>query len=696
MPKKAEKNQWYAMKVNQAKSHADVYIYGVIGWEITPRGLIQQIQEHDDLKSMTVHINSVGGFIGDGLTILNTLRQHKAKITTIVEGYGLSMGSVIAQAGDERLMADNALMMIHRAQGGAFGDASDMAKEAEILEKHEKALIKEYVRVMDASTEEIQAMLNEETWFTADEALAAGLVGEIIEGIELDESENKIPEHHWQAVADAAYKHAPSGFTQRMQVHLPQQKGQTMPKKIEDKDPVKVSPEPKPAAPQAAEPTLDAQAIARQAVAAENQRQTAIRGVFANAKSIIGDAEAATLQESCLADIDCDKAKAQDMALTAIGKKAPGPVGSHAIVVEDEKDKFKTGVALYLASRAGTLTQAEKNKNYSNNFRGKSLATLAELSLKINGAATNGLSKMQLIGNAFTHSSGDFSSLLANVAEKSMLKGYDEAEETFQIWTAAGEASDFKPISRVDLNSFPSLGKVPEGAEYKYGTIGDRGETVQIATYGKMFGITRQAIINDDLSGFTRIPQRMGRAAIRTVGDLVYAILTGNPNMSDGTALFHADHSNLLTAAGISTPSVDKMRVAMGIQTDASDNAHALNIRLAHLIVPLALEGTANVVRDSEFEVGASTKNNTTPNSVRGTFGVVADARLDTASADAWYGSANAGSHDTIEVTYLDGQDTPYLEAAKGWEKDGVDFKVRIDAAASPLDFRTLAKNAGV
>lgn len=285
--------------------------------------------------------------------------------------------------------------------------------------------------------------------------------------------------------------------------------------------------------------------------------------------------------------------------------------------------------------------------------------------------------------------------MLVNLANKSMLKGWEEAEETFQLWTNKGTLPDFKQAKRVDLNAFPSLAQVRDGAEYTYATVGDRGETIQLATYGKLFSLTRQTIINDDLDAFTRIPMKMGRAAIRTVGDLVYAVLTSNPTMSDSVALFHASHSNLPTGAAISTTSVDAMRAAMAKQTDGGSNASALNIRLANLIVPVALEGTAKVVRDSEFEVGASTKNNTTPNTVRGTFEVISDARLDASSASVWYGAANPGMHDTVEVAYLDGNEAPVLEQQAGWSVDGTEFKVRMDAGVSPLDFRTLSKNAG-
>jgi hypothetical protein len=302
------------------------------------------------------------------------------------------------------------------------------------------------------------------------------------------------------------------------------------------------------------------------------------------------------------------------------------------------------------------------------------------------------MDKMALVAAAFTHTGSDFPLLLQNVADKAMLKGYEEADETFQKWTSKGVLGDFKPGKRVDLNSFPTLKKIEDGGEYTYATVGDRGETVQLATYGKKFPITRQTIINDDLDAFSKIPRRMGRAAIRTIGDLVYAILTSNPAMRDNVALFHANHKNLMAGSGISTGSVDAMRVLMGKQTDG--NA-ILNIRLAQLLVPLALEGTASVVRDSEYEVGAASKNNTIPNFVRGTFEVISDARLDAASATGWYGTANSSVTDTVEVSYLDGVESPTLEQQDGWNVDGVEFKVRMDAGVAPLDFRTMVANPG-
>jgi len=188
----------------------------------------------------------------------------------------------------------------------------------------------------------------------------------------------------------------------------------------------------------------------------------------------------------------------------------------------------------------------------------------------------------------------------------------------------------------------------------------------------------------------------MGRAAKRTIGNLVYAVLTSNPAMSDSVALFHtATHKNLATGGGsaLGTSSLDAGRTAMGRQQDVDAKATALNIRPKWLIVPLTLEGSANVYMKSQTEVGQANPN--VANKVAGMANVIADGRLDTASTTAWYLAADAGQHDTIEVDYLNGIEVPTLERKAGWSIDQLEWKVRIDAAVKAWEWRTLYKGAG-
>lgn len=370
-----------------------------------------------------------------------------------------------------------------------------------------------------------------------------------------------------------------------------------------------------------------------------------------------------------------------------------------ASLIASGPSRFKTGVTRALLHKAGL------DGGQANEFTGASLLSIATDCVKMSGARPAFGDTKGLVGQAMgmvrmsggMHSTSDFVEILANVASKAMLKGYNEIEETFPLWTAKGNLSDFKPAKRVDLNLFPLLAEVAEGAEYTSGTMGNRGETIQLATYGKTFPITRQAIINDDLNVFSRVPRYMGRAAKRTIGNLVYAVLTGNPAMFDTVALFHADHGNLASSgAAPDVTTVDVARAAMAKQRDPDGHATGgLNIRPRYFIVPVGLEGKAKTLMSAEKDPGAANPNASKPNHVRDMATVVSDARLDTASATAWYLAADPNSHDTIEVAYLNGNDKPAIDQQDGWKVDGVEFKVRIDAGVKPLDFRGLYKNPG-
>jgi len=288
------------------------------------------------------------------------------------------------------------------------------------------------------------------------------------------------------------------------------------------------------------------------------------------------------------------------------------------------------------------------------------------------------------------HSTSDFGSILATVAQRGLSTGYAEAEETFDLWTGTGYAGDFRPINRVDLGLFPNLDKVGEGGEYSYATVGDSGVAVQVATYGKMFAISRQAIVNDDLDQFTKIPRLMGRAAKRTIGGLVYGIINANPNMQDTIPLFHASHGNLAgTGAVMSETSLGAARAAMARQTDAAGIATGIGVVPKFLLVPPELLDLAFKLTTAETTPGDAGR---PPNAVRNIATPISDGRL---TGSAWYLAADPAQTDTIEVTYLNGNKEPVLEQRQGWSVDGAEFKIRIDAGVKALHWRGLYKNPG-
>lgn len=686
----AQPAKWYTIRARAAvsaagvvaASSAEILIYGDIGesWygdTVAANDFVREVAALD-VENLTVRISSYGGSVTDGIAIYNSLKRHKATVTTVIDSIAASIASLIAMAGDRVEMAENAAMMLHAPWGWTEGNAVALREYADMLDTWAEAMATSYAAKSGGDKANILALLQDgkDHWYTAEQALAANFSDATISALPIAASASM------NSLIKARFASYPQPVTPAASVaptpSTTPQESTTMPP---NEDPVAAA-----AAAAATAATMAAHsAAATAALAADGVRRTGISAAFAKFTNVAGVAD---IQAACAADHSCTVEQAGIKLLAHLGSGAAPVAGSYIVTLEDSRDKFRAGI------QASVLARGQLAKDDSaNNYRGYTLMDIARECLAHAGVSARGMDKMKLVSAAFTHTGSDFPLLLANVAEKSMLKGYEEAEETFQLWTAVGSLGDFKPGKRVDLNTFPTLERVQDGGEYRYASTGERGETVQLATYGKMFSLTRQTIINDDLNAFTKIPRIMGRAAIRTVGDLVYAILTSNPAMSDGVALFHATHANLLAGLGITTAGIDAMRVAMARQGDGT--ATALNIRLAKILVPMALEGTAKVVRDSEFEVGAGSKNNTVPNTVKGTFEVISDARLDNASSSTWYGTANSAMHDTVEVSYLDGNQTPMLEQQDGWKIDGTEFKVRLDAGVKALDFRTMAKNPG-
>lgn len=669
---------FYTIRAKAEERTAEVLIYGDIGeswWgeSVTAKQFVQELDALD-VDTLTLRINSPGGSVTEGIAIHNAIRRHKAanKIV-VIDGVAASIASLIAMAGDTVQMSDNAAFMVHAPWGFAMGNSAELREYADLLDFWAEAMSASYARKTGKSKADMLALLTDgkDHWYTAAEAQESGFVDEVIDALPLVASAGErlplIVETDRAAIS-AKFKSLPPKVVSAPAAAAaqPAHKETTMSEQTQT----------------AADPQAAA-AIEKAALAKDTARRNSIKGLavgsYATMKGVPELIAAACDDTNCTLDM------AREQLLAHIGKSAEPLAAGYIVTVEDETDKFRRGVSAALQIRAGLA----KNDG-ANEFRGYTLYELARASLERGGVKTSHMDKMGVVAMAFTHTTSDFTNLLADVANKSMLKGYEEADETFQRWTNKGVLSDFKTTKRVGMDTFPALDRVAEGAEYKYATIGDRGESIVLATYGKLFSISRQAIINDDLDSFSKIPRLMGRAAIRTVGNLAYAVLTANGAMSDGKALFHADHKNLLTAAVPSTASVDAMMAAMRKQKDGKNNT--LNIRLAYLLTPVSLEGTALTVANSEFEVGTN-KDNTTPNYVRGRFEVISDARLDEASTSVWYGAANPDSFDTVEVAYLDGVETPTLEQQTGWGIDGVEMKVRMDAGVKALEYRTLAKN---
>ncbi len=652
MPKMSgpvNQKSWFRMQAKEDQT-ADIYIYDEIGgWGISARRFTEDLISLGNLSHINLHIHSPGGEVFDGIAIYNQLKNHSATITVYIDGLAASMASVIAMVGDTVIMPKNAMMMIHKPWGVSWGDANDMREYADLLDKLENVLIPAYVAKTGKTTEEITAMLEQETWLDGDECVEHGFADKVIEPVKAMASLTSKRIEEFSSMPSAIKNQiTPKNTTKPTQQPQPNS-----------------SPEPQPSA----------------TYADEQIRLNGIKDLFAMFGGRHNE-----LMITCLADANCSVEKAREQLLNTIAQQQnPEPSNKdNAHIYAGNGNIVGDSVRASVMARAG-YQDYEKDNAYNS----MTLRELARASLTERGVGVATYNPMQMIGMAFTHSTSDFGNILLDVANKAILLGWEENDETFEKWTKKGQLSDFKTAHRVGLGAFPSLRQVREGAEYKYVTLDDKGETIALATYGELFSITRQAIINDDMNMLTDVPMKFGRAAKATVGDLVYAVLIDNEKMSDKKALFSTDHKNMLTG-GIDVETISAGRTAMRQQKEGE---RTLNIRPAFMLVPTTLETQAIQVVKSGSVKGADVNANII-NPVRDLAEIIAEPRLDEASTKDWYMASRQGS-DTIEVAYLNGIDVPYIDQLEGFTSDGVTTKVRIDAGVAPVDYRGLLKVTG-
>ena len=326
-------------------------------------------------------------------------------------------------------------------------------------------------------------------------------------------------------------------------------------------------------------------------------------------------------------------------------------------------------------------------------WRGLSLIEMARDILASEGVRVRGLSRDELATRAL-HSTSDFPLILSNVTNKTLRAAYDTAPRTFAPIARRTTVADFRDVHRLQLGEAPQLEKVNESGEFKRGTLGEAQEKYRIETFGKVIGITRQVLINDDLDAFTRVPALFGTAAATLESDVVWGVITANAAMADGKALFHAGHNNL-AAAGVKldVAGLAKARTAMSLQKGL-DGKTVLNIRPAFLVVPTSLELEAEQLLAQNIVPAKSA--DVVPGSLR-SLTVISEPRLDPgAGAVPWYLLASPAAIDTIEYAYLEGQEGVAMETRMGFDVDGMEIRARLDFGAKVIDWRGLYKNPGV
>lgn len=204
-PKDTKASAWYRIE-NLGTAPADVWLYDAIGWYgVTAQDFVGELR-NINAGNIVLHLNSPGGDVFDGVAIYNTLREHPAKVEVRIEGLAASAASLIAMAGDTIKIGRNAQFMIHRAWGIEIGNAEDMLKYAAELEKIDGTIADTYFRRAGGTAAEWAAAMEAETWYTGEEAVAAGLADSLLDADKPDEADDPLVASNAWDMSIFAYK----------------------------------------------------------------------------------------------------------------------------------------------------------------------------------------------------------------------------------------------------------------------------------------------------------------------------------------------------------------------------------------------------------------------------------------------------------------------------------------------------------
>lgn len=339
-----------------------------------------------------------------------------------------------------------------------------------------------------------------------------------------------------------------------------------------------------------------------------------------------------------------------------------------------------------IATRAGEALFARIDPTHqlsepARQYAGMSMVDLGRDILRRAYVQTTGLSPAAIITRAL-HTTSDFSLILGDTVGRTMRQAYQAAPAGVRMLGRQTTARDFRAKHRLQLGEFPTLELVGEHGEFTSGSMAEAQETYKLDTFGRMFGISRQAMINDDLGAFSDLSRPFGVAAAefeaKFLVDLLVSNSRGGPTMSDGTALFHDDHGNVTVSANSGNEKqLTDTRLAMRKQTGLSGDLISVTPR--YVLVPSTMETDAQRLLSA---VQAQRTEDVNPFS---NLVLVVDPRLpDT----GWYMAADTAQIDGLEYCYLEGSPGPQIESRNGFEIDGVQTKVRLDFGAGFVDHR--------
>ncbi|RXG87651.1 prohead protease/major capsid protein fusion protein [Bradyrhizobium vignae] len=325
---------------------------------------------------------------------------------------------------------------------------------------------------------------------------------------------------------------------------------------------------------------------------------------------------------------------------------------------------------------------------------GRSMLEMGAMILQSRGERVSWANRVTLADRILSrsmNSTSDFPNLLTLAGNRVLADAYQIAQTPLKQLARRRTAVDFRPVSLLRLSEAPRLEKVLQNGEVKHGSRVEAKEGFAVDTYAKIFAITRQAIINDNLGAFGETAGDFGRAAASTEADLIAGLLLANggdgADLNDGNPVYSTARGNKAAAgAAITVASLGAGRKVLRDATDI-DGITPLNVTPRHLVVGSAKETEAEQVL---HELSAVQVDEVNPFAGKLTLHV--EPRL---TGNSWRLFADPGQLATLVIAYLAGREGPQIDLQQGWDVLGVEFRAVLDFGCAMQDWRGTYLNPG-
>jgi len=688
-------------------TRAELRIYGDIGqnWDAEESNDAKTIVgKLDELSGdIDVRINSFGGSVADGLAVYNALKRHLGHVTTHVDGVAYSIASLIAMAGDEITMAENAMLMIHAPWGFAMGNAPEMREMAETLDKHAEAMLTSYVRAGGPDEAVLRGWLTDgkDHYFSAAEAAELGLVDRVTDAepmlgiaaalrgsrFNLPAAESAQPEKEPHMADDTQAVTTAAGKDEILAKH-----------------------------------SKTVKAATALGVKAEATRRKQITDVFADFYDADPLNPMTALHDECMEDVQCDELQARRKLLGYLANRTDQPIlsrehyavetqakapprasqylGGAMLQGRDVIEKRTEGLSKALQIKSGLITdrkaiEAERQGQYLS----MSLTDIMAQELRAAGMPASGMREdiarayfraQPILAAGPSHGTDHLPAVLGNIANLAAMQGWDGSEETWSQWVQQGTLSNYQTHTRANIALLDKLTRMLENQEWEFGDMADVKQRITGYFYGLKYSLSIQAIVNDDLGELTRTMQGWGEAASATVGDVVYALIStangggvGQTMDEDNQPLFIASpHGNYVASSGgIGESTLNTARAAMVAKNDP--NGRKVAIRPRFLLHGPGLYSTVYKLLNSQLVVTGENATMPDANAVRA-MGLtpVEEYRI---TSNNWY---LAASRRTVEVAGVGGPLVPRADQSPVSNVPGLTYELSMPFGAAALDWR--------